>query len=367
MWERINVRDNNSFVGDTGDLTIPIPRNRAIGDIMLVVRNTNSATGNLNDNTDNMETVISSMTEIKLSAGSRVFREHSGQACRDWDTYRNGRVPYFNWVTGNSVVQEAHFPIPFGRFTGDMQCALPAPLYDSLDLYIKYAFETDAADGFTTSLGKYDVYIDVLPEMDEAALRNMRVIEMVKKQDFTTAASGVEPIDLTIDPTRQLRSLMVMCYEKAIAEGVDLTLMELEVDSEKKFTDDWNRWQYQNAVDCRLRYQQNMTFVPHADADVIWTRVPAVEPQITPLATGAEDQYLTVTADNITVTGVAADESSILQLNSPVIPAAMFMDFDKDLSMRNMLPMGVRDLVLKMTSGAVGGAVEIHEMMVASP
>ncbi|MCK4518296.1 hypothetical protein KAT92_05970 [Candidatus Babeliales bacterium] len=334
---------------------------------MFVVRNTNSATGNLNDNTDNMETVVSSISEMKLSAGSRVFREHSGQICRDWDTYRNGMVPYFNWSTDNSAVQEAYFPMPFGRFAGDMQCALPAPLYDSLDLYIKYKFETDAADGFTTGLGKYDLYIDILPEMSQEAYRNMRIIEMVKKQDFTTAASGVEPIDLTIDPTRQLRCLLVRCYEKAIAEGVDLTLMELEVDSEKKFTDDWNRWQYQNAVDCRLKYQQNMTFVPHADADVIWTGVPAVEPQITPLATGAEDQYLTVTADNITVTGVAADEGSILQLNSPVIPACIFMDFDKDLSLRNMLPMGVRDLVLKMTSGGAGGATEIHEQMVASP
>ena len=367
MWERINVRENNSFVGDTGDLTIPIPRNRAIGDLMLVCRNTNSSTGNLNDNTDNMETVISSMTEIKLSAGSRVFREHSGQALRDWDTYRTGRTPFFNWVTGNSKVQEAHFPMPFGRFAGDMQCALPAPLYDSLDLYIKYAFETDAADGFTTALGKYDVYIDVLPVMSPEALRNLRVIEMIKKQDYTTTASGIEPIDLTIDPTRQLRQLMVMCYETAIAEGVDLTTMELEVDSEKKFTDDWNRWQYQNALDCRLRYQQNITHVPHANADLIRTRIPAIEPQYTALATGAEDVHLIVTADNVTVTGVAADESAILQCNSPVIPATMFMDFDKDLSMRNMLPMGVRDLILKMTNGAAGGAVEIHEMMVARP
>ena len=334
---------------------------------MFVVRNTNSSTGNLNDNTDNMETVVSSITEMKLSAGSRIFREHSGQVCRDWDTYRNGMIPYFDWVTGNSKVQEAYFPMPFGRFAGDMQCALPAPLYDSLDLYIKYAFETDAADGFTTSYGKYDVYIDVLPVMSQEALRNMRVIEMIKKQDYTTTASGIEPIDLTIDPTRQLRQLLVTCYETAIAEGVDLALMELEVDSERKFTDDWNRWQYQNAVDCRLRYQQNITHVPHADGDIIRTRIPAVEPQYTALATGAEDVHLTITADNITVTGVAADESAILQCNSPVIPTCMFMDFDKDLSMRNMLPMGVRDLTLKMTNGGAGGAAEIHEMMVARP
>ena len=345
-------------------MTIPIPRNRAISEIMLTVRCTNGATRNTTDDGER-QTIIESVEEIKLSAGSRVFAHYDGQTCRDWETYRTGRTPYFKDTMTGGVAQEAVFPLVFNRYAGDPYCALPAPIYDSLELYVKHDFTVSATGGFATGTAKYDLYADVLPPMGTPELQNLRVIETKKKQDYTTVASGIEPIDLTIDPTRQLRRLLVSCYEKAIAEGTDITTVELQVNSETKVSDDWNRYQWQNAQDSHLKYAQNITLDPAADADIYYTKVPNVEPQFIATAAGSEDAYLTVSGDNVTLTGVAAGEGGELRCGSQVIPATIIMDFDKDLSLRNLIPQGVKDLQVLLTQAAAGGAVQVHEQSLA--
>jgi len=374
VWERIKIRENNGFTsGDSGDMDIPLPRNRAIASLALIVRNKNGSTSNCVDNAA-LQTVIEALTQIKVEAGNRTFKEYSGQVCRDWATYRNGRIPYYNHtqIAGGTYPagwSEALFPIEFGRYPGDKQVFLAAPLYDSLDLKLTYDFTISSTAGFVTGQQKYDLYADILPSMSREALTGSRVIEEVKKQDHTTIASGIEPIALTLDARRQLRQVLIKCYETGIAEGVDITKLSLDVDSQEIVTDDWNRWQWQNALDAKLKYEQiahmQSTGNSTANSDVIHSLIPNVEPLVSAVDTGAEDLYLTTAGDQITVPNTANDEKYDLILKSQVVPGCVFIDFDKNLSTADVLGQGVRDIELKLTQGGAGGAVQIHEMSLA--
>lgn len=371
VWERIQIRANNALgSGDSGDLDVKLPQNRAIHQLMLTVRNKNGGTSNTDDD-GALETVVNSIEEIKVTAGSRIFKEYSGQACRDWATYRNGRNPFFfnTQILGGTYPagwQEAIFPIDFGRVPYDRVCGLPAPLYESLELKLKYDFTIDAADGFVTGQHKFDLYAELFPPMAPEALRALRVIEQRKKQDHTTAASGTEPIDLTIDPTRQLSNVMVSCYETGIAEGVDVSKVALEVDSAEVCTDDWNRWQWQNALDSRLKFLQTIDACYMDDSShVLRSEIPNVEPQMVAQSAGTEDAYLSTSGDKITIAGGATGEFVALAMHSQVIPRCVFLDFDKDQSLRNLISQDVQDLVVKLTQGGADGAVEVHEMSIA--
>ena len=373
MFQKIQLRENNALgSGDSGDMSFALPLNKAISSLMLTIRNKNGSTSNTDD-AGALETVINSIEEIKVQVGNHVIKEYSGAICRDWATYRNGRMPFFRdtQIAGGSYPtgwQEAVFPIDFGRFPGDPVCGLPAPLFESLDLYVKYDFTVSSADGFVTGQHKYDLYADMFPKMSKEALLNLRVIEQRKKQDYVTASSGVEPIDLTIDPVKQLRQVMVKCYQTGIAEGVDVTKVAFEVDSSTMMTDDWNRWQWQNAIDCGLKYLHVINPVYLDDAShVIYSEIPNVEPQLTALVANTEDAYISTTGDQITIakTSASAGETVALALYSQVIPGCVFIDLDKDQSMRNLVSQNVKDLSVKLTQGGAGsGAVEVHEMSV---
>jgi len=373
VWERIKIRENNSFVGDSGDIDIQIPNNRPISALMLVVRDKNGSSSNCVD-AGTLQTVVESITKIKVEADAREIKDYSGQVCRDFATYRDGRMPPFTntQVAGSTYPtgwNEAVFPINFGRFPSDRQVFLAAPLYDPLYLKMSYDFTISSTAGFVSGYAKYDLYADVMPKMDPAALKTTKVLEETLKQQHTTISSGIEPVPITLDPTRRLRQLLVRCYETGVAEGVDITKLSLDIDSKEIVTDDWNRWQWQNALDSRLKYEQVAHMVATADQDnnpdVIYTGIPNVEPLISPISAGTEDIYVTTTGDQVTVAGAASGEEYRLIMHSPVIPACVFLDFDRNLSMSNMINQGSRDIQLNMTQGAAGGAVEVYEQSIA--
>lgn len=376
VWETLLLRENNSLgAGDSGDIDIKLPENRAISRLLLTIRNQNGATSNTDDD-GALETIVNSITEIKVQSGSRIFKEFSGQACRNWAIYRNGRNPFFfnTQIAGSTYPtgwQEALFPIDFGRANVpyDTMCGLPTPLYktNGTELKIKYDFTIDTADGFVTGKHKFDLVAELMPVMPDETLRNMKVIEQRKKIEDTSAASGTEPYDLTIDPVKQLRQVMVSCYEHGIAEGVDVSKVSLDVDSAEVCVDDWNRWQWQNAIDCRLKFIQVIDSCYLDDAShVLWTEIPAVQPQMVAQDSGTEDAYLSTAGDEVTIAGADAGggENVALAMHSDVIPRCVFLDFDKDSSLRNMIAQNKQDIVVNLTHGGAGGAIEIHEMSI---
>jgi len=166
MWQHVQVEQDNSFGGNSGNDTIHIPRGACIGNLMLTVRAQNGGTNNSTDDAV-MQTINESMEEIKVMAGSRVVFEASGQRCQDWNTYRTGRMPYrdFDERLGGTYPngwQEAIYNIPFGRFPGDEAVGLPAPLYGALELKLKYDFTISATHGYATGTAKRELYMDIM-------------------------------------------------------------------------------------------------------------------------------------------------------------------------------------------------------------
>ena len=371
VWQHVQIEQGNSFNGNSGNDTIHIPRGACIGDLMLTVRAQNGATRNVTDD-GTLQTINESIEEIKVMAGSRVIFEASGQRCQDWNTYRTGRMPYkdFDQRVGGTYPagwQEAVYNIPFGRFPGDEVVGLPAPIYGALDLKIKYDFTVSATAGYATGTAKRDIYMDIMGPKSSEQMNSMKVLEHRKVRDHTSIVSGIEPVSLTTDPSRQLRQIMVSCYETGIAEGVDVSKVGFFVNHSEVFgTEDWNAIQFANAMDCKLNYRQVVKNIEAAaDGDIIRSMIPNVSPIFTALTTTSEDAYLATTGDAITLTGQTADDEGVLVMHSDVIPCCTFIDFDKNSSMRNLVNRGVLDLTLKLTQGGAGGAVEIHEQNVS--
>lgn len=364
VWKRVQSKKNNSFNGDSGTDVFSIGRGHVIGDMQLRVRATNGANHNSADAAA-QQTIIESLPEIKLYAGSRVFKNYSAEVARAFATYKTGRNPFFNWTQVGGAVQEAVIPISFSRFPGDHACALPAPLMPSLEMSIEYDFTVDADAGFATGTPKLDLFVDVLPGMHEASMAGLQIIEELKKQDETTKASGDSKIDMTISPDKQLRQLLAHAYLAGEVEGALISDVGLKVDQTEFYTDTWKGTQYQNAADCRLNYEQIVHTQANTAHDDIYTRIPDGIGAASAITAPTVAPYVAMTGDKALLTTDAADDLNVLSLRSRVIPATTIIDLDKTLMMTDMLNMGVKDLDFTFTNATAAGALKLYEQVTA--
>ena len=362
VWKRLQVKRGNSFSGDSGTDVFSIGRGHVIGDMQLRIRSTNGANHNVNDAAA-QQTVVESVPEIKLYAGSRVFKNYSAEIARAFATYKTGQNPYFHYTQVGAAVQEMVVPISFSRFPGDHQCALPAPLMGSLEMSIEYDYTLSADSGFATGTPKYDLFVDVLPNMHEGSMQGLKILEETKKQDYTTLASGDDKVDMTISPDKQLRMVLAHAYKAGEVEGATISDIGLKVDQTEYYTDTWKGAQAQNAADCRLHYEQIIEAMALGTTDEIWSRIPDGDAFVTGAITNTTSAWATSVGDKVTLTTVAADDLNMLSLRSPVIPATAIIDLDKNLMMTDMLNMGVKDLDFTFTNASVTGALKVYEQV----
>jgi len=390
----IELYKDKALGGDSGTETFPLKRNWQILELLLNVRSQNGAASNASDGGDGtaadrtLKTVESSLTKIEVKSGSASFKNYTGEMCRHFSTYRNGKLPPTlhpqcaggTWDGNNDPTlgwQEMMFPInfnvpsdPYGDIT---KVVLPAPLYDSLDLVLEYDFYIDGDHGFVTAgtTHVFNLYALVIPKEPKEEMLRKRILVETKKQDYTTVASGDEPFDLTLSPDRFLRQLMVHCYETpsggtGIAEGVDISDLDLRIDGDTVWAGKWGDLQAMNALDARLDYKKTIHTHAISTDDAIWTRIPAVEAMANIVQDTAEAEPAVV-GDVVTMPTQTANDTGILQLKSQVLPAAVVFDFDVDHSLRHLQYCGVKDLDLILTNGAAGGSVQFMEQHVARP
>lgn len=373
----IAITENRSFGGDSGNDSIPVGRGAAFESFELVISAKNGVTQNVADGAL-AQTVIESISKIEIAAGSRVFRSGSAEIMQAFNAYRDGTNPAFDYTQVAGAAdpvgyQRVHIPIPFTAYSGELEDhqrgpihGLPAPLYDSLDFNIEYDFTISGSAGFVTATPKMDIFANIMPKLSDASLRAMKVIEINKKQDYTTVASGTHPLDMTISPDRQLRQVLVHCYDQGVREGVPITHLNLEVDHESQRYIKWKNLQFENARDCKLNYIQSIRTQALGTDDEIWTRIPDVEPTFTAQTTTSEDVFLTVAGDAVTINGQTAGDLGTLNLRSQVIPCTAIMDFDRSMSGAGLLNQGKKNIRMIVTNGGASGALSIHEMSVVA-
>lgn len=379
QWHQ--VTSGRSFGGDAGDKTYPIPTGKAISRLFLDVMCKNGATQNSVDAAA-QQTVLESLSKIEIKTGSRQIFVGSAEIARAWATYRDGKPPYFDQTQiagGTDPVgwQHAMIPFNFQRYNGDPFCCLPAPLYeDGLDIVLDFDFTISGTAGFVTNTAKFAIYAETINPIGmaqaewNAHLATQKVIQHTKKTDYTTLASGTERIQNSTSRQNKLRTLMYHCYEAGIHEGVDITDLKLEVNSVEEQYMPWKYLQQINAQESGLKdnYKQVIRLKAVGTTDEIWTRMPDVIPTLSPnmITTAAhEGPFCAASGDKVTVTTEAAADLNTLTLTSPVIPCSAFFGFDQDLSMRHLMNMDVNELTTVVTNGGAGGALSLHEEVLA--
>ena len=368
MWKLLRVARNTSLGSSSGSELIHLPRANQIGMMYLTVRATNGATSNSADDAE-QQTIQEAISRIEVSSGGEVFKKYRGYDCRNIATYNMGRLPPQTRTQAAGGVQESTFPIYFNTELSDTEVMLPAPLFDSLDLEFDYDFTEHADAGFAASGFYYDLYMQIYPaEPTPGVMENKNIIVTKAKESYTTTGAGEKKFDLTIDPKRYLSRVYIEAYETLIAEGVDITDVEMQIDSERAHLGKWNMWQAINAMDCNLDWNEVLYLTANSTTDVIRSRIPNLkEHNYQSYATTNRDdtEFITsVTADSILM-GNTDGATGFISLSSEVIPAFVVLDMDRDKSGRGLLSQNVKNLELILTDGAAGAAVKILEESIA--
>lgn len=360
-WELLKIARNTSLSSGSGSELINLPRANQIGMLFLTVRGTNGANQNSADDSE-QQTIQEALSRIEVFSGGEVLKKYNGDDCRSIATYDTGRLPPETRSQINAAVQESVFPIRFNLDPQDTNVILPAPLMDTLSLEFDYTFTADADEGFASSGFYYDLYAWVYPP--DGDMENKNILVTKTKDSYTTTGAGEKPFDLTIDSRRMLRRVYVDCYVKAVAEGVNVTDIELQVDSDRIVMGKWNAIQAINAYDCGLNWREHILTDAFTAHDVICTRVPTLHNHNYQSYDGTnrdDTEYIaSVTGDSLTMVNTVA-AAGTLDIASDVIPAFAVIDFDRDLSLRWLQTQNLKNLQLILTDAVSGSAVRILE------
>ena len=357
-WRTIEVyKDKGLTASTSGKDTYALPRTHMIGSLWLAIRATTSAADHwVTDN--RIRSVDLEIDSLTVRSGSKTFKQYSGEMCRKISAYNTGRLPpqYFNLTL--STENESVFPIDFGLEPQDEDVILPAPLMDSLDLVIEHSFGTGTEEWASTG-AEFDLYASVLEPT--ADLEEKKILIQEKKRDFTTTAtSGDEPFDLTLDERRLLRRIYVSAYKQDSVEGGVVSYLKLKADNEEVLAQKWINLQHQNAMDARLQYKSKVYLTDVAAGEVLITGVPNMELTAMPGATTAFELD-SVTGDGAVIGAATEADSTHLFIMSDVLPAVAVIDFDRDRSLRRLQPQGIRDLDLIITQAVASGTVKVYE------
>ena len=348
-------KDKTLSTSTSAKETFQLPRTHMIADLLLSIRATNGSSSH-SAATGEISTIETDIDTITIKSGSKTFKSYSGEMCRKMSAYRTGRVPPELWTMVGGGEMESLFPIHFGLEPQDEDVILPAPLMDSLDLVLEHSFATDNAQW--TTAREMDLYALVLEPT--ADLEEKKILVQEKKRDWTTtAASGDEVFDLTLDERRLLRRLYVFAYHLTEPEGDVLSALKVKADNEEVLAIKWRNLQMLNAMDADLNYVRRLRHYATGAGDVFVTRIPDV--YVTQgMGDSAGPEIASQAGGSITF-GASASELAHLQLHSDVLPAVAVIDFDRDNSLRRLQPQGIRDLDLVVTQGTASSAVKAYE------
>jgi hypothetical protein len=221
-WQRRYIAKQRSLASDAATERVELPGSNFLSGLVAKLAWTNGTTGS------GGEDVIDAIDLIEVIAnGSQVLFSLSGIEISKWAYPWTGKaLPQYR-CDFNGEVQDCAFLIPFGRFLGDPDLYLDLAAFSDLELRITYS-PTIAATAFLTATGVLDVIALMAMEGPPPGIRRGYLRHTTLKT-FTSVASGDEEVDLS--RRHPYHSLMVYAYEAGIADGVDITELELEVDA----------------------------------------------------------------------------------------------------------------------------------------
>ena len=390
-WQTDLILNAEAQSSDATTKTIDLPRDGHISMLDLVFAMTNGATGNSGYSNGGTQgtSPMDVITKLEIIAnGSKTILSVTSIEDLIAEAIRiTGRIPARTITEVLGEVQRIHVPIYFGRFVDDKLMVIPngpyngGNFFDSLQLKITYSMDVSTND-FAT--GTFTITCAAKKLVDNSPPETKLIKTFQHKEDYTTVGSTTKSINMTYGPALFMRSIQVRAYEAQIAEGVDITKLQVDYNSlgggkVTPFENEWKTIQKHNALTYGVGDLRFGGIAFMEDADTLTTRIPGIkhfdlEHWKVALHTDTE-QVLRVEAlvgDYMTIgswqsaTGVPAAHATDVQIvwsvTTDVIPRYAYIDFDESKTMNDLLDTGgMSALVLKMTDGAAGGAVVVNE------
>lgn len=217
-----------------------LPRSGALHSLLLRCRMTNGSTSALNVNIFDVIDLIEVVAD-----GSNILYSLIPRVMEKRHEILKGVGLQIVENTRADAVQEATFQIEFGRDLFDNQMWLPLSAFKDLELRIRYSPAISATVGFAT--GSFTIDLSALVS-EELPNEYFGTIVTRNVHNVTSAASGDEIVEL--HRGNAYRNILVYAYEASVADGTDISDVELRLnDGERSlFRHNWRELQDLNAA-----------------------------------------------------------------------------------------------------------------------
>lgn len=229
--------EDEKTLADSGTETIDIDITDPISEILVMLKCRNYATAGNEPKNQAPSRLVS---KIELVDGSDVLFSLSGPEAFALAWFDRGKFPYYDITNLEGEYPEQTFPMYFGRFTYDPLLAFDPTRFRNPQ--IKFTWDLAAvhavgADGIVSGSGRLSIIARVMEEVakPEGFLMNK------EHYSWTTAASGVESIDLPVD--HPYRKLLVRSYLIGYLPGQILSKHKLSIDQDKFIPFDLSAYQ----------------------------------------------------------------------------------------------------------------------------
>lgn len=203
MNRRYTYIENRRVLSDSGEITINIDVRDPVSALILEMRATNGASGNVNN------PLPGCITAVEIISGSEVLVSLTGVQLAALTAYTQGHMPYTLVTEVPSNIQNMYGLLLFGRWFGDAAYALNPSRFPNLQMRFKWdlaAVTAVGVTGYVTGTATLTVIADVM----EGAENPIAMLVSKQHYNYTTVASGNTYIDLPVD--KRIKAIMLRSY-----------------------------------------------------------------------------------------------------------------------------------------------------------
>jgi len=224
MLRRQSYLENRKVLADSGEIVTDINVRDPITALWVEIRASNGGTSNKNS------PMVACIDAIEVIDGSDVLFSLDGYEVFALTAYALGHIPYSLICEYGNLTQNLNALIPFGRFIGDTMYALDPTRFANLQVRVKWNLanvNTVGLTGYTTGTATLTVVADIM----EGAPAPIGCLMTKEHYTFTTAASGVEYVDLPTDFNH--RALLIRCHEAGSGQMSGISNVKVSCDQGK--------------------------------------------------------------------------------------------------------------------------------------
>jgi len=268
LFQREYIVKEATQTSDSQTYIKELPDTGLVSALLIRVQATNGSTSNK----DSPIFLCVSKIEV-IGNGSEVIFSATGEEIIKIAHALEGRRPEELLSEAPNDKQFNVFPIFFGRYIGDSEYGLDLAKWTSVDVRITYdlaAVNAVGATGFVS--GSTQISIIAFRALAGTYEPPKGYVKMSEIKSFTSAASGIEEIDLPL--AHKYADIFVYCYEKGVDDNTDITAVTLDLDNGKQilYTGEWNDIQEENAKFFKINpHVKGICFKSNTDTFDTWT------------------------------------------------------------------------------------------------